>query len=133
MDSRKIVYTETAVVAIGQTVCVLVMLALFALAGSFDASVLLGGILGGVLAILNFFFMAIGASLAADKAEAQDVAGGKKLLQMSMLLRFGLLFAVLAVAAISHYFDLLALVLPLAFTRIILTVSEFFRKKGEKS
>ena len=76
MDSRKIVYTETAVVAIGQTVCVLVMLALFALAGSFDASVLLGGILGGVLAILNFFFMAIGASLAADKAEAQDVADG---------------------------------------------------------
>ena len=77
MDSRKIVYKETAVVAIGVAICVAIMLAVFALLGAFDRSVLLGGIIGGVLTIANFFFMAVGTALAADKAENQDVKGGK--------------------------------------------------------
>ena len=61
----------------GVIICTAVMMGIFALLGKFDISVLLGGVFGGVLAILNFFFMAVGASLAADKAEKQDVKGGK--------------------------------------------------------
>lgn len=132
MDSRKIVYKETALIAAGQAVCVAVMFAVYALLGKLGGSVLLGGLVGGVLAVANFFLMAVGASLAADKAEAQDVSGGKKLVQTSMLLRYVLLFVILFACAKSGVFDLLALVLPLAFVRPILTFGEFFRKTGDK-
>lgn len=129
MDSRKIVFQETAVVALGQAICVGLMLAVYALLGRFSMPVVLGGVLGGALATTNFLFMAIGTSLAADKAEQQDVKGGKGLIQMSYLLRLGLLFLILFACAKSGLFDLVALVLPLLFVRPVLTVAEFFRKK----
>ena len=131
MDSRKIVFTQTGIVAAGVLIGVAAMIGIFALLGMFDSAVLLGGGVGGVLAILNFFAMAIGASLAADKAEAQDVSGGKRLLQTSMLVRYGLLFLVLFACAKSGLFNKIALVVPLIFVRPTLTVAEFFRKKEE--
>ena len=131
MDSRKIVFRETAVVAIGEVIGVAVMYAVFTLLGYFDKPVLLGGMIGGGMAILNFLFMAIGASLAADKAEAQNVKGGKSLLQTSMLLRYAVMFIVLFACAKSGLFNTIALVVPLVFVRPTITVAEFFRKKEE--
>lgn len=133
MDSRKIVFRETAVVAIGQVICVGVMLGIFALLGKFDRTVLLGGIVGGLLSTLNFFFMAVGASLAADKAVEQNVNGGKATIRSSYLLRMVVLAAVLFAFAKSGLCNVVALVLPLAFIRPIITVAEFFRKPGENS
>ena len=132
MDPRKIVFQETAVVAVGEVICTTVMVGIFALMGYFDASVVLGAIVGAVLAVGNFLFMAIGASLAADKAQAQDVKGGQNLIQLSMLLRYGLLFVVLFACGKSGMFNLIALALPLVFVRPTLTVAEFFRRPGEK-
>lgn len=131
MDSRKIVFQETAVVAIGEIIGIAAMFGIFALLGRFDTAVLLGGLVGGVLSILNFLFMAIGASLAADKAQAQDVKGGKSLLQTSMMLRYVVLFVVLFACAKSGLFNVIALVVPLIFVRPTITVAEFFRKKEE--
>ena len=132
MDARKIVFQETAVVLIGVAVCTAVMVAVFALMGYFDASVLWGSIIGAILAVGNFFFMAIGASLAADKAENQDVKGGQALLQMSMLIRYAVLFVLLIACEKSGLFNKIALVLPLVFFRPVLTIGEFFRKSGDK-
>lgn len=131
MDSRKLVLQETAIITIGQVLCIAAMFGIFALLGKFDQTVLWGGILGGVLAILNFFFMAIGANLAADKAEADNVKGGKAVIQGSFMLRYLLLIVVLFAGAKSGFCNVIALVLPLVFTRPILTVGEFFRKSGE--
>ena len=131
MEDRKIVYKETAVVAIGQAVCLGLMLLCYYLLDRFNGTVLLSGILGTFLAVGNFFFMAVCAILAADRAEKQDVTGGQKLLQLSMLGRFAVLAVVLLVAAKSSKLDLLCLGLPLLFTRPVLTVSEFFRKKED--
>lgn len=133
MDSRKIVFRETAVVAIGQVICVSAMLGIFALLGKFDRTVLLGGVVGGLLSTMNFFFMAVGASLAADKAAQQNVNGGKATIKSSYLLRMVLLAAVLFAFAKSGLCNVVALVLPLAFIRPIITVAEFFRKPGENS
>ena len=132
MDPRKIVFQETAIVAVGEVICTAAMVSIFALMGYFNTAVVLGAIVGMALAIGNFLFMAIGASLAADKAEAQDVKGGQNLLQMSMLLRYAVLFIVLFACGRSEMFNLIALVLPLVFVRPTLTVAEFFRKPGEK-
>ena len=131
MDSRKLVLQETAIITVGQVLCVAAMFGIFALLGKFDQTVLWGGILGGVLAILNFFFMAIGANLAADKAEADNVKGGKAVIQGAFMLRYLLLIVVLFAGAKSGFCNVIALVLPLVFTRPILTVGEFFRKSGE--
>ena len=48
MDSRKFVLKETAIVTLGQTICVSVMLGVYALLGNFDRSIWLGGICGGI-------------------------------------------------------------------------------------
>lgn len=133
MDFRKYVLKETALVALGQLVCIGVMFGIFALLHRFDSTVLWGGLLGGAVATANFLLMAIGANVAADRAEAQNVKGGQSLLHTSMLLRFAGIFGILALGAAVGHFDPFALVLPLVFTRPILTVGEFFRKSGEKS
>jgi hypothetical protein len=128
MESRKFIFKETAIVALGQVICIAVMIGVFALLGQFDRSVLLGGIFGGVAAVANFFFMAVGASLAADKAENQDVKGGKATVQLSYIVRMAVLAVVLFALVKSGLCNVITVVLPLAFTRPILTVGEFFRK-----
>lgn len=132
MDSNKIVWRETAVVALGVALCTALMVAVFALLGKFDLSVLLGGAVGALLAIGNFFFMAVGITLAANKAENQDVNSGKLLVRNSYLLRLLVLGILLFACAKSGIFHLFALVLPLVFVRPALTIAEFFRKTGEK-
>ena len=106
------------------------MMLVFALLGRFDLSVLWGSLAGAVLSIGNFFFMAVGASLAADKAENQDVKGGSLLVRNSYMVRLLILLIVLIACAKSGVFNLIALVIPLLFVRPTLTVAEFFRKKG---
>lgn len=131
MDSRKLVLKETAIIAVGQVICVAAMLGIFALLDKFDSTVLLGGVFGGLIAILNFFFMAVGAMMAADKAEAQNVKGGKSMIQSSFLLRQVVMFVFMFALVKGGVCNVIALVLPLVFTRPIITISEFFRKSGE--
>lgn len=130
MDSRKIVFQETAIVTAGQVVCTGIMLGIFALLGKFDRSVLLGGIAGSALAIANFFVMALVTSVAADKAEKQDVKGGQSMIQLSYIGRMVALFLVLILCARSGLFNVLTLVIPLVFVRPTLSVAEIFKKKG---
>lgn len=130
MDSRKFVLKETLIIALGQVLCVGVMLGIFALLGQFHREVLLGGIVGGVLSVLNFFFMSVAAMIAADKATAQDVKGGQDTLRLSLTGRLILMAVVLIAFAKSGLCNVLTMVLPLAFNRPILTITEFFRKAG---
>ncbi len=132
MDSRKLVYRESGIIAIGEVICLAVMLAIFAMLGYFDSSVLLGGIIGTLLAVLNFFFMAVSATLASDKAQQQDVKGGTALMKGSYALRMLVIFVVLLACIKSGLCNPIAGVLPLIFVRPIITVAEFFRKSGEK-
>lgn len=132
MEERNMILRETLVIAIGQAVCVAVMFAVFAALRLFDSTVLFGGLLGAVLATANFLFMGIGISLAADRAEQQNVKGGKGLMQMSFIVRYGLLFLGLFLGAKSGKCNLIALLLPLLFVRPTLMVREFFGKKEEK-
>ena len=129
-DSRKLVLKETAVVALGEAVCVALMCAVYALIGKFDLSVLLGGLVGLLVAAGNFFALAVVVTLASDKAEAGDPLAGQKLMKSSYPIRILLLAVVLVVCAISGYFDVLALALPLLFVRPIIMIWEFFGKKG---
>ena len=131
-ESRKIVWKQTAAIAVGQIICLGIMYGVYALLQLFSIKVLLGGALGSLLTIGNFFFMAVGTSLAADRAEKQDVKGGQGIIRNSMMIRYLVLFVLLFAAGKSGWFDVFALVLPLVFVRPVLLVSEFFRKSGDK-
>jgi len=131
MNSKNTTFRETGTVLLGQVLCTAAMLAVFAALDKFDISVLLGGVAGAAVATANFFLMSFLANRAADKAESQDVAGGQKLIQLSYMGRMLGMFLVLILCAKSGRFHPLALVLPLAFTRPILSIAELFKKKGE--
>ena len=129
-DSRKLVLKETAIVALGEAICVALMCGVYALLGKFGLSVVLGGLVGFLVAAGNFFFLAVVATIAADKAEAGDPASGQKLMKSSYPIRLLAMAGVLILCAKSGVCDVIALVLPLLFVRPILTIAEFFRKKG---
>ena len=131
MDSRKYVLTQTGIVAIGQTVGVAVMLGIFALLDRFDYTVVLGGLMGAAVATLNFFFMAVSLTLAADRATEQDVKGGQGVVKSSYAIRILVMFAVLFACAKSGHFQVIALVAPLLLVHPTLLVAEFFKKKGD--
>ena len=124
MEHRKFIFRETGIVALGQLLCTGAMVGIFALLGQFSIAVIIGGAVGAVMSTANFLFMAIGTSLAADKAEKQDVKGGQALIKGSYLLRMVVLFVVLFAFAKSGIANPIALVLPLVFVRPILTVPE---------
>ena len=129
-ESRKLVLKETALIATGELICIAIMCLIYVLIGKFQISVLLGGLVGLLVATGNFFALAVVATLASDKAEAGDPITGQKLMKSSYPIRLLVMAGVLILCAKSGVFDVLALVLPLLFVRPILTIAEFFRKKG---
>lgn len=130
MNFKNSLLRQTATVIAGQVLGCAGMIGIFALLNRFDTSVLLGAAAGAVLATANFFLMALGANLAADKAEQQDVKGGQALVHFSYLGRMVGLFLLLALCAKSGKCNVPALVIPLIFVRPTLTIAELFRKKG---
>ncbi|MBQ3215995.1 MAG: ATP synthase subunit I [Oscillospiraceae bacterium] len=130
MDSRKFILQKTAILTVGQVVCIAAMVGIFALLNQFNYTVVLGGVIGGVLAIGNFFFMAIGSDAAADKAAEQDVKTGKALMKSSYGLRMVVTAVLLVVFAKSGHCNVIALACPLLFNLPIIMVTEFFRKGG---
>ena len=130
MESQKIVYKETAIVALGELICCAVMVGIFAALGYFRMNVLWGALAGAGIMTVNYFFMAVIVSLAADKAQQDQVAQAKRMVKVSSVVRL-ILMGLLLFAGIRLGANVIALVQPLVFVRPILTVAEFFRKKGD--
>ena len=133
MNEKKLLGREFLILGVGLTLGLGLMLGVFALLKKFDLTVLWGVLAGVLLALLNFFLMAVSVWRAADKAEAQDVAGGKRIMQLSMLGRYALLLGALIVGAKSGLMHPVAMLVPLVLVRPILSIGEFFRKTGEKT
>lgn len=131
MDPRKELFQQTLTVTLGVAICAGIMVAVFALLGYFDMNVVWGALAGSLIAIGNFFIMGMTTTLAAEKAVNQDVKGGQALIQMSYMGRMVLMLVALVICGKSGLFNLIALVLPLIFVRPVLTVAEFFQKKGD--
>ena len=130
MDYRKYILSQTLTVLFGELILSALMIGVFAVLGYFDSSVVLGAAAGSVIATLNHLVLILGVMAASAKAEKQDVKGGQMLVQMSYMGRLIGLFLILVLCAKSGIFNLIALVIPLIFTRPVLTISEYFNKKG---
>lgn len=130
MDSRKIVFKETAVIAVGELICCAVMVGIFAALGYFRMNVLWGALGGAFVMTANYFFMAVTVSLASDRAAQGDVQQAQKMVRLSSAVRLFAMGLLLFVGIVLGA-NVVALVLPLAFARPILMLAEFFRKKGD--
>lgn len=131
MDVRSFVLKKLIVIGIGQCICVAVMSLIFAMLKLFDVTVIIGGVAGALLAMANFFFMAVAADAAADRAVDQDVKGGRDRIRSSYMTRMIVVFLLLFLLAKSGWANPFALVIPFLVVRPIISVDEFLRKTGE--
>lgn len=130
MQSKNRIFQDTAPILIGQAIGIAAVSAVFAVLGKWDLTVLWGSLAGAFLAYANYFLMYYFANKAADKAQEQDVAGGQKLIHLSYSGRMiGLLLGLILFAK-TGWCNVIALAIPLAFNRPILTIAEWIRKKG---
>ena len=137
MNVRKFILRETALLALGELICSAAIVGVFALLEQFSYKVILGVVIGSLLAIGNFFFMAITSNAVADRAIAQGegedtVKQGKAAIKSSYSLRLLVIGVLLFVFAKTGHCNLIAMVCPLFLIFPILTVIEFFRKSGEQ-
>lgn len=130
MDSRKIVFKETAIVAVGELICCAAMVGVFAALGKFEMNVLWGAIAGALVMTANYFFMAVTVSLATDRARNGEVAQAKRMVQLSSIVRLVLMGLALVLGIVLGA-NPVAILLPLLFVRPVLLLAEFFRKKGD--
>ena len=65
MNAKKFILRETGMLAIGEALCAGVIVAVFIAIGYYNTSVLLGAAVGLLMAVANFFLMAVAAEAAA--------------------------------------------------------------------
>ena len=128
-QSKQQVYRELVVFALGELIVLALVCAGFALAGRWSGKVLAGAAVGALLAAANYALIAVGVFRAAEKAEQGDPAAGQRAITASMLLRFLLMIGVLVAGAKSGLCDVIAMVIPLAASRLLLFAAELFRRK----
>lgn len=129
MNDKQQTLRELLIFALGELICLGLLYGAFALLGKLDSEVLLGGAIGAVTAVLNYFLMAVGVYTAAARAEAGDPARGRRIVSLSMAGRFLLMIAILVVGAKSGLCNVVAMVIPLILFRVLIFVGEFFRRK----
>ena len=112
---------ELLIYAAMQLVCLGLTFGVFALLHKLTGKVLLGGAVGCLTAV--------GVFRAADKAEAGDVAGARRVITTSQTLRYLGMIAVLVIGAKSGYCDVIAMLVPLLLSRILIYAGELFRRK----
>lgn len=125
------VKTETAHISVGVCIMSVIMLAVFVAIGHFDYTVLLGTLLGGGFAILNFFLMAMSVQRSVSQGDPEKA---RKITQRSYSRRLFLLAAVLIVGIKVPYFHWAATIIPLFFPRVTIfsMTLPIFGRKGEE-
>lgn len=129
MNDKQQTLRELLIFFLGELICLGLLYGAFALLGKLDSKVLLGGAIGAVTAVLNYFLMAVGVYAATARAEAGDPARGRRIVSLSMAGRFLLMIAILVVGAKSGLCNVVAMVIPLLLFRVLIFVGEFFRRK----
>ena len=105
---------ETLYIAFWVGLLSLILQAVFLVIGKWDISVLLGNLLGGLLAVLNFFLLGLTVQKAVKKEEKQ----AKNIMSISQTLRSVMQFSVAAVGVLLPIFNTWAVLIPLFFPRI---------------
>lgn len=122
---------ESKRIAIGVLTMSVIMEIVFVVLGRFDYTVLLGNLLGGGWAILNFFLMALAVQKSVKKELPQEA---KLVLQNSYTKRLLFSVAILLIGIKVEYFNWISVVIPLIFPRITIAIIKLpiFQRKEEE-
>lgn len=127
MQKHRDILRQVARLTIATSVCVAAMLGVYALLGNLDSSVLLGAVIGLVLAVGNFFFLSVTVSNALDRAaRGQNPQRAQLSIQASGVIRLLVLAGIYILLFRSRLCDPLAALLPLLFAQVALKLVEFF-------
>lgn len=129
MQKHRDVLCQTGRLAVALVICVGCMLGIYGLLGRFTSSVLLGAVLGSVLAIGNFLSLSITVSNALDRAARdQDPQRAQLSIQASSVVRLLVLAAIYILLFRAQICDPVAALIPLLLAQAALKLVEFFRK-----
>jgi len=113
------VLKETKFIAFSTLILSALMQAVFLIIGKWDITVLFGNLLGGGLAVLNFFLM----GLTVQKAVMLDEKEAKNSIKISQTYRTLLMIVVAALGVALSCFNTWAVIIPLFFPRIAIAVN----------
>lgn len=119
------VQTETKFIAGVVLIASAVMEGVFLLLGAWDLTVLWGNLLGAAATVLNFFLMGLTIQKALDKSEED----ARKQMKASQSLRLLLLLLVAILGATVDCFHLVAVIVPMLFPRIGVSIRALQNKE----
>lgn len=119
---------ETGYIFIWVALLSIITQAVFLIFGAWDLRVLSGNILGGSVAVINFFLMGMGIR----KAVAYEGKKRERIIFLSLAGRSLMLFVTAFAGAVSGIFNLPSVLIPLFFPRIGIFFREF-SGGGEKA
>lgn len=96
----------------------------FLIIGKWDYTVLLGNLLSGCAAVLNFLLMGI----TVQNALSKDEKSAKTAVRLSQNLRLLMLFVAAALGVLLPCFNIVTALLPLFFPRIAVMIRPLFKK-----
>ncbi len=125
---------ETRYIAAVTVILSVLMQAVFLVLGAFlpaakwDYTVLLGNILGGGVAVLNF----LGLGITVQKAIEKDEKDAKSMMRASQSIRTFLMFGIAVLGLVIGCFNAVATIVPLFFPRIAIMFKPIFEKSSNK-
>ena len=132
MQKHREILRQVCRLMVALAVCVAIMLGVYALLGAFTPSVVVGAILGFVLAVGNFVSLSITVSNAMDRAARdKDPQRAQLSIQASGVIRLLVLAAIYILLFRAKVCDPVAALLPLLMAQAVLKLVEFFRKDDE--
>lgn len=133
MQKHRDIFEQTGRLAVAVALCIAAMLAVYALAGRFDNAVLIGALVGFVLAMGNFLSLSITVSNALDRAANGGSPQRAQLeIQTSSVVRPVVLVIIYILLFRAKLCDPVAAILPLLFAQVCIKLIEFFRKEPTK-
>lgn len=112
---------ETGHIALGTTLGVAIMLLVFLLLHQFTLGVLVSGIIGGAVAVLNFFIL----GLTVQKVAAgENEERGRKWMQFSYNMRMLVMVLWLILALAVPFFNWVAALVPLLMPRLTIAMMQ---------
>ena len=118
------VLKETKYIAAFVLILSVLMEAVFIASARWNYTVLLGNILGGGAAVLNFLFMGIGV----QKAVLCDEKKARSVMHLSQTYRMLFMLAVIVIGAVVPCFNMWAVIIPVFFPRIAIAFRPLIKK-----
>lgn len=146
-NNSKLPLFEIALLAIGELIVSLVIVAVFLIIKKFAPSVVFGALLGSAVVILNFLWLSVSVNRAVDRALAErplgelddeaiekfseeHTAAVQNAAKLSYIVRTATTVLTLVLAfLLGNVFNVIATLIPLLMQTPILTVGEFIKRR----